>query len=96
MACCSSTSSRIPGANALDSLRQTLETGEVAIARGEPSRPYPARFMLVAADPCRCGRAMIPGFACKAGQMPPLRRRLSERLSGPLLRRIICISKYPR
>jgi Magnesium chelatase, subunit ChlI len=48
----------------LDSLRQPLETGEVAL-----SRAYPARFMLIAAmNPCRCGRASDPGFICKRGQ----------------------------
>ena len=61
----------------LDALRQPLETGEVAIARANHRVTYPARFMLVAAmNPCRCGRAGDPGFACKRGP-PALRRRLS-------------------
>ena len=67
----------------LDSLRQPLETGEVAIARANHRVTYPARFMLVAAmNPCRCGRASDPGFACKRGAERALRRRLS----GPPVR----------
>jgi len=39
-------------------------------ARQSP-RHYPARLMLVAAmNPCRCGKASEPGFACGAGRTP--------------------------
>lgn len=74
---------------ALDSLRQPLETGEVAIARVNHRVTYPARFMLVAAmNPCRCGRASDPGFTCKRGANVRCAADYQGRLSGPLLDRI--------
>jgi magnesium chelatase family protein len=73
----------------LDSLRQPLETGEVAIARASYRVTYPARFMLVAAmNPCRCGRASEPGYVCKRGPNARCAAHYQERLSGPLLDRI--------
>ena len=40
---------------ALDSLRQPLETGEVVVARANAHVRYPARFQLIAAEnPCEC------------------------------------------
>jgi magnesium chelatase family protein len=73
----------------LDSLRQPLETGEVAIARANHRVTYPARFMLVAAmNPCRCGRASEPGFACKRGPNLRCAADYQGRLSGPLIDRI--------
>jgi len=73
----------------LDSLRQPLETGEVAIARANHRITYPARFMLVAAmNPCRCGRASDAGFTCKRGQNIRCAVEYQSRLSGPLLDRI--------
>ena len=75
--------------HALDSLRQPLETGEVAIARANHRVTYPAQFMLVAAmNPCRCGRANDPGFACKRGPNARCAADYQMRLSGPLLDRI--------
>ena len=74
---------------ALDALRQPLETGEVAIARANHRVTYPARFMLVAAmNPCRCGRASDPGFACRRGPNTRCAAEYQGRLSGPLLDRI--------
>src|SRR5262252_1423857 len=73
----------------LDSLRQPLETGEVAIARANHRVTYPARFMLIAAmNPCRCGRASEPGFACHRGQIARCTGEYQARLSGPLIDRI--------
>lgn len=73
----------------LDSLRQPLESGEVAIARANHRITYPARFQLVAAmNPCRCGRAYDPGFTCKRGPNLRCAADYQARLSGPLLDRI--------
>jgi magnesium chelatase family protein len=73
----------------LDALRQPVESGEVAISRANHRVTYPARFMLVAAmNPCRCGRASEPGFACKRGSNARCAADYQARLSGPLLDRI--------
>jgi magnesium chelatase family protein len=73
----------------LDALRQPLETGEVAIARANHRIIYPARFMLVGAlNPCRCGRADEPGFACRRGPNARCAAEYQARLSGPLIDRI--------
>jgi magnesium chelatase family protein len=74
---------------ALDSLRQPLETGEVSIARANHRVTYPARFMLVAAmNPCRCGKANEPGFTCRRGPNTRCSGDYQARISGPLLDRI--------
>jgi magnesium chelatase family protein len=81
---------------ALDSLRQPLETGEVAIARANHRVTYPARFMLVAAmNPCRCGHASEPGFACKRGPNARCAADYQGRLSGPLIDRIDLTVEVP-
>jgi magnesium chelatase family protein len=76
-------------AQVLDSLRQPIETGEVAIARANHRVVYPARFQLVAAmNPCRCGHATDPGYACKRQPNARCMAQYQARLSGPLLDRI--------
>src|SRR5437660_9344564 len=73
----------------LESLRQPLETAEIAIARANHRVTYPARFMLIAAmNPCRCGHAGDPGFICKHGQNARCAADYQVRLSGPLIERI--------
>ncbi len=73
----------------LDSLRQPLENGEVAIARANRRVSYPARFMLVAAmNPCRCGNAYEPGFACHRNHVERCAADYQARISGPLMDRI--------
>lgn len=71
----------------LDALRQPLESGRTVIARANHRIRYPSRVQLVAAmNPCRCGRAGEPGFAC--GQGRNCAARYQSRVSGPLLDRI--------
>ena len=73
--------------NALDALRQPLESGETAIARANHRVTYPSRIQLIAAmNPCRCGRAGEPGFTCKRGAS--CAENYQARVSGPLLDRI--------
>jgi magnesium chelatase family protein len=80
----------------LDALRQPLETGEVLIARANHRVTYPARFMLVAAmNPCRCGHASDPGFACRRGPTGRCAAEYQARISGPLLDRIDLIIEVP-
>lgn len=80
----------------LDSLRQPLETGEVTIARANHRIVYPARFQLVAAmNPCRCGRATEPGFACKKAPNEKCMAQYQARLSGPLLDRFDLAIEVP-
>jgi magnesium chelatase family protein len=72
---------------ALDSLRQPLESGEVMVARANAHVRYPARVQLVAAmNPCRCGHGGLGKGHC--GKAPRCQRDYQNRVSGPLLDRI--------
>jgi magnesium chelatase family protein len=71
----------------LESLREPLESGIVAISRTALQVEYPARFQLVAAmNPCPCGYLGDPGGQCRCA--PPEIARYRSRISGPLLDRI--------
>lgn len=71
----------------LQTLRQPLESGEVTIARARESVTFPARFLLVlAANPCPCGKAWGRSSDCQCSAMEL--RRYQSRLSGPLMDRI--------
>ncbi|HEV7605844.1 MAG TPA: YifB family Mg chelatase-like AAA ATPase [Steroidobacteraceae bacterium] len=71
----------------LESLREPLETGVVAISRAALQVEYPARFQLVAAmNPCPCGYLGDPSGRCRCA--PPEIARYRARVSGPLLDRI--------
>ncbi|WP_433404177.1 YifB family Mg chelatase-like AAA ATPase [Streptomyces sp. CA-146814] len=72
---------------ALDALRQPLESGHVVVARAAGVVRLPARFLMVlAANPCPCGRHTLSGAGCECP--PSVVRRYQARLSGPLLDRV--------
>lgn len=72
---------------ALDALRQPLESGHVVIARSAGVVRFPARFLMVlAANPCPCGRFSQTNEQCECP--PSAIRRYQARLSGPLLDRV--------
>lgn len=74
-------------ADALDALREPLESGSVTIARVEGALSLPARFTLLAAfNPCPCGWRGSLGRACSCEDASA--RRYAARLSGPLRDRI--------
>ncbi|MFR9755225.1 YifB family Mg chelatase-like AAA ATPase [Streptomyces sp. TR06-5] len=74
-------------ARVLDAMRQPLESGQVVVARAGGMMRMPARFLLVlAANPCPCGRHGLRGGSCEC--RPSTVRRYQARLSGPLMDRI--------
>jgi len=71
-------------AGVLESLRQSLESGQVGIIRAGARALFPARFqLLLAMNPCPCGQ---PGPACSC--VPVAKRRYAARLSGPIRDRV--------
>ncbi|MFF9219288.1 YifB family Mg chelatase-like AAA ATPase [Streptomyces viridosporus] len=73
--------------HALDALRQPLEAGHVVVARSAGVVRFPAKFLMVlAANPCPCGRFSRTNDLCECP--PSAIRRYQARLSGPLLDRV--------
>jgi magnesium chelatase family protein len=80
---------------ALETLRQPLELGEITVTRLQAAYTYPARFMLVASmNPCPCGLLSDPAAECTCsyGQL----QRYKQKLSGPLLDRFDLFIEVPR
>ena len=74
-------------ARTLQTLREPLESGYVAISRTKGTTYYPARFQLImAANPCPCGYAYGNGERCTCKEKD--RIKYFSRLSGPILDRI--------
>ena len=72
---------------ALETLREPMETGYVTISRAACQTVFPASFQLVATmNPCPCGFLGDPNGRCRctADQI----QRYRQRISGPLLDRI--------
>ena len=73
--------------NALEALREPLESGVVHLSRLKRTCEFPARFQLVAAmNPCPCGYAGDRGGRCHCTAEQIARYR--HRISGPLIDRI--------
>jgi len=71
----------------LESLREPLESGRIAISRAARQAEYPASFQLVAAmNPCPCGHLGDRGGRCHCTSEQIKRYR--QRISGPLMDRI--------
>lgn len=72
--------------NAIESLRQPLESAEITITRAVSTMTFPCRFMLIAAmNPCPCGYLgdKIKSCNCTLGDI----HRYQKKVSGPLLDR---------
>ncbi|MEA2141615.1 MAG: magnesium chelatase family protein [Solirubrobacteraceae bacterium] len=79
--------------SALESLRQPLEDGTVAIVRGQRTLTFPTRFQLVAStNPCPCGMAGDDRCRCSEADIARHRRKLS----GPLMDRMDMLVDMPR
>jgi magnesium chelatase family protein len=80
--------------DALESLRQPLEEGRVAISRRTGTSVFPAACTLVAAmNPCPCGYLGHPSKPCRCPAAAVERYR--ARVSGPLLDRVDALIEVP-
>lgn len=72
---------------AIEALREPLETHEVSFMRNHQSFTFPAKFLLVAAvNPCPCGYFGDPHIKCKCSGI--MVKNYNAKLSGPIVDRI--------
>jgi magnesium chelatase family protein len=72
---------------AIEALRQPLESGRTTVSRAAAHVTYPARFQLVTAmNPCRCGH--LGDAARECNKAPRCGEDYLGRISGPLLDRM--------
>lgn len=73
--------------DALETLRQPLEDGQITVSRAAGTIDYPANFILVASmNPCPCGNYGSKDLECSCS--PTQIHRYMKKISGPLLDRI--------
>lgn len=81
--------------DAIETLRTTMEEGEVVISRAKQRVRLPAKPMVIAAmNPCPCGYHGDPTRFCRCGEHQIVRYR--GRVSGPLLDRFDLQVAVPR
>lgn len=81
--------------DAIEVLREPLETGRISISRAARSSEFPARFQLIAAmNPCPCGYLGDSARECRC--TPEQITRYRGRISGPVLDRIDLHITVPR
>jgi magnesium chelatase family protein len=73
--------------DALEALREPMESGVVVLSRAKRVLEFPAQFQLIAAmNPCPCGYQGDPRRACRCSAEQV--RRYRGKLTGPLIDRI--------
>ena len=73
--------------NALEALRQPMESGYVHVSRAKQRLSFPAKFTLVAAmNPCPCGYNGDREVICRCSPYEVI--KYQKKISGPLLDRI--------